>query len=134
MNDYKKKLIIKIVLSVVCVAVIMFIAIAARNAFVSKADGEIQVVYVDVEGNTISEKQIEFKEGDTLIKLLQDNFKNVTLNDGMIMTFEDFVTPDDWSQFITIYVNDEMSMVGILDIKFEDGTKISLVITEYVPY
>ena len=134
MNDYKKKLIIKIVLSVVCVAVIMLIAIAARNAFVSKADGEIQVVYVDVEGNTISEKQIEFKEGDTLIGLLQDNFKNVTLNDGMIMTFEDFVTPTDWSQFITIYVNDEMSMVGILDIKFEDGTKISLVITEYVPY
>lgn len=134
MNDYKKKLIIKIVLSVVCVAVIMFIAIAARNAFVSKADGEIQVVYVDIEGNTISEKQIEFKEGDTLIKLLQDNFKNVTLNDGMIMTFEDFVTPTDWSQFISIYVNDEMSMVGILDIKFEDGTKISLVITEYVPY
>ena len=39
MNDYKKKLIIKIVLSVVCVAVIMFIAIATRNAFVSKADG-----------------------------------------------------------------------------------------------
>ncbi len=134
MNDYKKKLIIKIVLSVVCVAVIMLIAIAARNAFVSKADGEIQVVYVDIEGNTISEKQIEFKEGDTLIKLLQDNFKNVTLNDGMIMTFEDFVTPTDWSQFISIYVNDEMSMVGILDIKFEDGTKISLVITEYVPY
>ena len=134
MNDYKKKLIIKIVLSVVCVAVIMFIAIAARNAFVSKADGEIQVVYVDIEGNTISDKQIEFKEGDTLIKLLQDNFKNVTLNDGMIMTFEDFVTPADWSQFISIYVNDEMSMVGILDIKFEDGTKISLVITEYVPY
>ena len=134
MNDYKKKLIIKIVLSVVCVAVIMFIAIATKNAFVSKADGEIQVVYVDIEGNTISEKQIEFKEGDTLIKLLQDNFKNVTLNDGMIMTFEDFVTPTDWSQFITIYVNDEMSMVGVLDIKFEDGTKISLVITEYVPY
>ena len=134
MNDYKKKLIIKIVLSVVCVAVIMFIAIAARNAFVSKADGEIQVVYVDIEGNTISEKQIEFKEGDTLIKLLQDNFKNVTLNDGMIMTFEDYVTPSDWSSYICIYVNDEMSMVGILDIEFENNTKISLVITEYVPY
>lgn len=134
MNDYKKKLIIKIVLSVVCVAVIMFIAFAAKNAFASKADGEIQVVYVDIEGNTISEKQIEFKEGDTLIKLLQDNFKNVTLNDGMIMTFEDFVTPTDWSQFITIYVNDEMSMVGILEIEFENNTKISLVITEYVPY
>ena len=33
-----------------------------------------------------------------------------------------------------IYVNDEMSMVGLLDIQFEDGTKISFVNTEYVPY
>ena len=50
------------------------------------------------------------------------------------MTFEDYVTPSDWSTFISIYVNDEMSMVGLNDIKFEDGTKISFIITEYVPY
>ena len=52
----------------------------------------------------------------------------------MLMTFEDYVTPADWSSYICIYVNDEMSMVGILEIEFENNTKISLVITEYVPY
>jgi len=56
------------------------------------------------------------------------------ISDGMIMSIETFTTPSDWSTFISIYVNDEMSMVGLLDIKFEDGTKISFINTEYVPY
>ena len=134
MSDYKKMLIIKIVLSIICFFALTFIVIASKNAFESKADGEIQVVYVDVEGNTISDKIIKFKEKDTLVKLLQDNYNNVVIENGMIMSFEDFNTPSDWSQFISIYVNDEMSMVGILEIEFENNTKISLIITEYVPY
>ena len=134
MSDYKKKLIIKMVLSIICFFALTFIVIASKNAFESKADGEIQVVYVDVEGNTISDKIIKFKEKDTLVKLLQDNYNNVVIENSMIMSFEDFNTPSDWSQFISIYVNDEMSMVGILEIEFENNTKISLIITEYVPY
>ena len=89
---------------------------------------------MDVKGNTISDEFIKFNEGDTLVKLFQDNYDNVTIENGMIMTFEDYVTPSDWSSYICIYVNDEMSMVGILEIQFENNTKISLVITEYVPY
>ena len=134
METSKKSLILKIVLSVVCFIVVMFFAFAARNAFKPDYDGEIQVVYVNLEGNTISEKKIKFNEGDTLVQLLQNNYENVVIENGMIMSFEDFNTPTDWSQFISIYVDDEMSMVGILEIKFENNTKISLVITEYVPY
>ena len=50
------------------------------------------------------------------------------------MSIETFTTPSDWSTFISIYVNNEMSMVGLLDIKFEDGIKISFINTEYVPF
>ena len=77
---------------------------------------------------------IEFKTGDTLDKLLQDNYDNVVITDGMIMSIDSFTTASDWSYFISIYVNDEMSMVGLLDIEFTNGTKISFVMTEYVPY
>ena len=50
----------------------------------------------------------------------------------MIMSIEDYNTPSDWSTFLSIYVDDEMSMVGLADIVFTDGTKISLIITEYI--
>ena len=130
----KKNLVLKVVLSVVCVAILGVVIYFGSKAFASKSDGQIQVVYVDVKGNTISDEFIKFNEGDSLVKLLQDNYDNVTIENGMIMTFEDYVTPSDWSSYICIYVNDEMSMVGILEIQFENNTKISLVITEYVPY
>ena len=87
-----------------------------------------------MDGTVVSERQIEFNVGDTLDQLLKENYENVVITDGMIMSIETFTTPSDWSTFISIYVNDEMSMVGLLDIKFEDGTKISFVNTEYVPY
>ena len=134
MNEKTKTLIIRIVLSVVCVAAVGLIIILGGNAFSSKADGEIQFVYVDVEGKTVIDEKLEFNEGQTLVEILQENFDNVVVENGMIMTFEDYVTPADWSSYICIYVNDEMSMVGIMDIEFEDDTKISFVITEYVPY
>lgn len=134
MSEHNKKLIIKIILSVVCVAAVALIIFLGKDAFASKADGEIQFVYVDVEGKTIIDEKIEFNEGQSLVGILQENYDNIKIENGMIMTFEDYVTPSDWSTFITIYVNDEMSMVGINDIQFEDGTKISFVITEYVPY
>ena len=47
------------------------------------------------------------------------------------MSIENYTTPADWSTFISIYVDDEMSMVGLADIKFENETKISLIITEF---
>ena len=65
--------------------------------------------------------------------LISNNFENVTYNDGMIMSIEKFTTPVDWSKFISIYVDDEMSMVGLADVIFKDGTKISFIITEFDP-
>ena len=66
-----------------------------------------------------------------LVDLVSNNFSNVTFDNGMIMSIEDYVTPADWSTFLSIYVDGEMSMVGLNDIVFKDGTKISFIITEY---
>ena len=48
------------------------------------------------------------------------------------MSIEDYNTPADWSTFIRIYVDNKMSEVGLSDIEFKDGTKISLIITEFI--
>ena len=102
-----------------------------NDKYTSKSDGEIQVELVALDGSIIKEKTIEFNEGDTLEQLLKDNFCNVVFDNGMLMAIEDYTTPSDWSTFISVYVDDEMSMVGLLEVHFTNGTKISLVITEF---
>lgn len=130
----KKKLILSSVLSVLALAVIIACYVLIAKPIAPKADWEIQIVLVDLDGTVLSDRQIEFNVCDTLDQLLKENYENVVIADGMIMSIETFTTPSDWSTFISIYVNDEMSMVGLLDIKFEDGIKISFINTEYVPF
>ena len=127
----KKKLILTIILSVVAVIIFIGAYLMIKSNFTSNSDGAIQVVLVDLDGTTTIEKTIEFKEGDTLQQLLEANFDNVVFENGMLMSIDTFTTPSDWSTFISVYVDDEMSMVGLLDIQFTDGTKISLVMTEF---
>lgn len=123
----------KIVSSIIAVIVLVVGGLFLRNIFVSQSDGNIKVEIVNVEGTTIHEKDISFQEGDKLVSLLEDNFDNVVVDNGMLMSIDTLTTPDDWSEFICIYVNDEMSQVGILEIPYTDGTKISFVMTQYVP-
>lgn len=121
----------KLILSVIAIVVIVCGCIFMMNGKSSKADGSIEVVLVDLEGTTVADKNIDFMTGDTLVDLLDQNFENVVVDNGMLMTIEDFTTPEDWSSFICIYVDDEMSEVGIMDIEVKDGEKISFVMTEF---
>ena len=130
----KKKLILSSVLSVILLGILVLCVYLIKDKFKSDTDGEIQIVIIDLDKNIISDQKISFKNGDTLDKLLQDNYDNVVITDGMIMSIDNFTTASDWSYFISIYVNDEMSTVGLLDIEFTNGTKISFVLTEYVPF
>lgn len=128
----KKKLILSIILSIVAVAVFIGAYLMINNNYESDKDGQITVVLVELDGTTAMEKTIDFKEGDTLQQLIEQNFNNVVIENGMIMSIETFTTPSDWSTFISIYVNDEMSMVGLAEIQFTNGTKISFIMTEFV--
>lgn len=129
---FKKNLIIKIILSVIALGVIILSVYLLKDSFKPTYDGTIIVEVVDLDGSIIKTKEIAFNKGDVLTNLISNNFDNVTYDNGMIMSIEDFNTPSDWSKFLSIYVNDEMSNVGLADIVFEDGTKISLKITEFI--
>ena len=102
-----------------------------KDNFTSTSLGTIQIELVDLDGNSTS-KSIPFEQGDTLVSLLEANYENVVVENGMLMTIENLTTAADWSYFISIYVNDEMSMVGVMEIAFEDQMKISFVMTEFV--
>ncbi|MBQ4253404.1 MAG: hypothetical protein II712_01115 [Erysipelotrichaceae bacterium] len=123
---------VKIVVTLLAVALIVFAAIKIKENYLVKYDGSIRIEVLDIDRKEVKTKTIKFKEGDTLVKLIEDNFDNVLFKDGMLMNIETLETPADWSTFICVYVDDVMSEVGIEQIQFKDGTKISLIDTELV--
>ena len=131
MNKMNKKNLITTIISVVAIAIIVAVYIILAKPFAPNSDGSIQVVLVDLDGTIVSEKEISFKKNDTLEKLLKENYDNVVIEDGMLMSIDNFTTPSDWSSYISIYVNEKMSEVGVLGIEFTDGTKISFIMVEY---
>lgn len=128
----KKNLIIKIILSVIAVGIIALSVYFLKDSFKPDYDGVITVEVINLDNEVIKTKEITFKENDELSVLIENNFNNVTYQNGMIMSIENYNTPADWSTFISIYVDNEMSEVGLSDIEFKDGTKISLIITEFI--
>ena len=128
----KKNLILTIILSVVAVIILVGAVIILNSSYAPKENGEIKIQLVDVENEVLTEKTIEFYEGESLQYLIEKNFENVVFENGMIMSFESFTTPSDWSMFLMIYVNGAESYVGLADIKFTDGTIITFKITEYI--
>ena len=127
-----KKLVLKLILTVAAIAVLIAAIIIIRNATTAHSAGTIVVEYVGVDNQVIKSKEIDYYEGDTLVKLVQENFENVVIEGTMVMGIEDYTTPSDWSTFIGIRVNGEESMVGITEIQLQDGLVVSLVITEFI--
>ena len=129
---FKKKLILKIILSIVALGVIILCVVLLRNSFKPSYDGKLTIEVVGLDGVVIKEKEVEFNTNDVLMDLIKDNFENVTYQNGMIMSIENYQTPIDFQTFLSVYVDDKMSEVGLSEVKFVDGTKISLIITEYI--
>ena len=128
----ESKTLVKIIATLVALAVIVFAGIKIKDTYLVKYDGKIEIEVIDLNNVEVKKKQIRFKEGDTLVKLIEDNFDNVLFKDGMLMNIETLETPADWASFICVYVDGKMSEVGIEQIAFTDGTKISLIMTELV--
>lgn len=122
---------LKIVLSVVALSLLVLCFGIMSSSFNADAKGTIEVEVVDLDQTIIKTKDVSFKEGDKLVGLIEDNFDNVVMDNGMIMSIESLETPEDFSKFICIYVDDKMSEVGIEEIEYTDGTKISLIMTEF---
>ena len=127
----RKNLILTAILSFIGVIVFVIASVMVSSRFASQNSGQIQVELINLEGVSTVDKDIEFKQGDTLEFLLEENFDNVVIENGMLMSIEDFTTPSDWSTYISIYVDNKMSQVGLLEIEFMDGTLISFVMTEF---
>ena len=121
--------ILTVSLSVIAIIVLsVSLSLISPNCHKAKADGQIVLEYVN--GDFNKKVNVQYFTGDVITDLVSKSFSNVTYKDGMIMSIEDYVTPEDWSTFICIYVNEQMSEVGLSQIKYENNMKISFVITK----
>lgn len=120
---------------------IVFVGIGLASFFYfsapkeSKEDGNIEVVLIDEIGNTISNKEIPFYEGDTLFEILDENYdllcadasynpstncNSVGINGRVILGIDSLVT--NWqNNYISIYINDDYATEGIDQIELVDN-------------
>ena len=129
----KKNNVIKIVLAVVAVIVIVLCSLFVSGKFDSRTarDGSIEIKLVNLDGSVESDNTFQYASGATLVNILENNYSNVVITDNMLMSIEDFTTPDDWSSYIAIYVDGEMSQVGVNEINLFDYSVITFQMTEY---
>lgn len=128
----RKKLILKIIYSIIALGLIItgFVMLAKREE--AKDNGTITIELIDLENNVLSTKNHNYKVGDTLFKILEDNYDIEYENSvfgGYIIKIDSLHATNKNELFIKILVNDEFSTVGISQIKLENKLKVTFILT-----
>ncbi len=123
-----QKLSFKITLCVLLIGIAISSLFLYKSLLVKKNDslGKITIVLEDIDKKVLSEKQFDFVEEDTLFGILITNYQ-VRYEDSMygkvIYDIDDIKT-DFTKTYISIYVNNIYSQVGISSIPLIDGDLI----------
>lgn len=131
----KLNIILTIIISLIACIGIVFTIIFINNPDFAKTKGTVTIELVDLDDKKVLSKDINFKEKDTLVSIVSDEFDNVLIENGMVITIEELTTDTiNWSVYISILVNGEYSMVGINDIELVDELIVTFKMEEYIPY
>ncbi len=126
----KKELILKLVVTFIGIVVVALVGIFLLRENASETKGNITVEVIDLNGEKVIDDKIPFKEGDTLLGLLKENYElrsDDSYGSTFIYDIDDVKTGND--TFLGIYVNNEMSMVGVDLIELQDGLIVSFRVT-----
>ena len=126
----KKELVFKIVVTFIGIVVVALVGIFLLRDNTSDTKGDITIEVIDLNGEKVINDKISFKEGDTLLGLLKENYElrsDDSYGSTFIYDIDDVKTGND--TFLGIYVNNEMSMVGVDLIELEDGLIVSFRVT-----
>ena len=126
----KKELILKLVVTFIGIVVVALVGVFLLKENTSETKGNIIVEVIDLKGEKVIEDKISFKEGDTLLGLLKEHYElrsDDSYGSTFIYDIDDVKTGND--TFLGIYVNNEMSMVGVDLIELQDGLIVSFRVT-----
>ena len=126
----KKELILKLVVTFIGIVVVALVGIFLLRENISEPKDNITIEVIDLNGEKVIDDKIPFKEGDTLLGLLKENYElrsDDSYGSTFIYDIDDVKTGND--TFLGIYVNNEMSMVGVDLIELQDGLIVSFRVT-----
>lgn len=126
----KKELILKLVVTFIGIVVVALVGVFLLKENTSETKGNIIVEVIDLKGEKVIDDKISFKEGDTLLGLLKEHYElrsDDSYGSTFIYDIDDVKTGND--TFLGIYVNNEMSMVGVDLIELQDGLIVSFRVT-----
>lgn len=93
---------------------------------VEQVESVVSIQVVDIDG-TLIDKDAVISDGDVLMDVLKENFE-VEETDGFINGIDTVVADADNKEFLAIYVNDEMAMVGANELELNNGDKVEIVV------
>ena len=123
-----KKLIIKIIVSVILIGISIGTFFIVRNLNKNDSDGLINIKVYDINDVLVSDKDIKFKKDDKFIDILENNYtiRTSVSTYGYILYDIDDIKTDFKKTYIAIFIDDKYSNVGISGIVLYDGMRVSL--------
>lgn len=93
-------------------------------------NGQITIEVIDIDQSIIQSKTINYVKGQTLTMLIETHFNDVIFEETtygpFLKAIEGYVTPNDYSTYLSIYVNELYSVVGINKIKIVNLMVVSI--------
>lgn len=111
--------------------IIIVLMINLINSYEGAIDnGQITIEVIDIDQSIIESKTIYYVKGQTLTMLIETHFNDVifeeTVYGPFLKAIEGYVTPNDYSTYLSLYINDQYSLLGISKIKIVNQMIVSI--------
>jgi len=120
----------KILYFIIALIIMIGSILVINNQDSATSNGQLTIEILAIDDTVISSKSVNFFKGDTLKQIIEDNFDDVLFESssfGPYLTgIEGYVTPSDFSTYISIYIDGVYSTVGIGQIDIRDNITITL--------
>jgi len=125
-NEQRKiNLILTIFLSIAACSTLIWLLIYFNQSPPATKAGEINIVMICNYDETHHDSWHEFFVNDTLVCVLYRNFEYVVISNGFLIRLCSLDTVYCYSLFIFIYLDDDLSPFGILNISLIDQQRIT---------
>ena len=125
----KNKSIFKIVSLMLLLVVSLLTLTSCVTPYEVDYDGSITVEVVDLDGNIVKSKTIDFHEGDILRDLVASNFDNFVMEESQygayVFGIETIKQDDDARVYVALYVNGAYATSGLDTLEYHNGDTIT---------
>lgn len=124
-----KKSIFKVVSLFILLVISLLTLTSCVTPYEVEYDGSITVEVIDVDGNLIKSKNIQFVKGDILRDLVSKNFDNFVMEESTygayVLSIESISQDDDLHVYVALYINGQYATSGLDTLEYNDGDTIS---------